>query len=205
MSSPSDLAGCRVVATSGEVVRLGDEWRERPAVVVWLRHFGCLLCREQAAAFRARREEVETLGARLVFVGNGDLSSAREFEAGHCRDCRVLTDPGLDSYRAIGARRGWRSTIGPSSLAAALRAFRHGHRQGGVRGIPDQQGGVHVVLPGDRVVYAYLSGSAGDHPPVDAVLDALRAAVDDGTATSTGPPVRGVPGAAARAGGSGGR
>jgi len=42
--------------------------------------------------------------------------------------------------------------------------------------VPDQQGGVYVMLPGDRTAYAYLSGSAGDHPPIDAVLDALRAA-----------------------------
>jgi hypothetical protein len=179
MSRPSGLAGCRVIALSGEVVRLGDEWREHPAVVVWLRHFGCLLCKEQAAAFRGRRQEIEALGARLVFVGNGELTWAREFEGGDCRGCRVLTDPGLDSYRAIGARHGWRSTIRPASMAAAIRAFRLGFRQSGVRGVPDQQGGVYVMLPGDRAAYAYVSGSAGDHPPMEDVLAALRAAVGD--------------------------
>jgi hypothetical protein len=181
MSRPSGLAGCRVIALSGEAVRLGDEWRDRPAVVVWLRHFGCLLCKEQAAAFRGRGQEIEALGAGLVFVGNGELTWARQFEAEECRGCRVLTDPALDSYWAIGARRGWRSTIGPAGLAAGIRAFRHGFRQSGVRGVPDQQGGVYVMLPGDRATYAYVSGSAGDHPPIDAVLDALRA-VSGGTA-----------------------
>jgi hypothetical protein len=176
MLRPSDLPECRVIALSGEVVRLGDEWRDHPAVVVWLRHFGCLLCKEQAGAFRERRQEIEALGGRLVFVGNGELIWARQFEAGECRGCRVLTDPGLGSYRAIGARRGWRSTLGPAGVAAGIRAFRHGYRQSGVRGVPDQQGGVYVMLPGDRTAYAYLSGSAGDHPPIDAVLDALRAA-----------------------------
>ena len=200
MSSPSDLAGCGVIALSGEVVRLGDEWREHPAVVVWLRHFGCLLCKEQAAAFRGRRQEIEDLGAGLVFVGNGELTWAREFAAGECLGCRVLTDPGLDSYRAIGARRGWRSTIGPASLAAGIRAFRHGFRQSGVRGVPDQQGGVYVMLPGDRTAYAYVSGSAGDHPPIEEVLAALRAAVADATTLGAGRGGKVEPPAAARAG-----
>jgi hypothetical protein len=185
MSGPSGLAACRVIALSGEAVRLGDEWRDRPAVVVWLRHFGCLLCKEQASAFRGRQPEIEALGARLVFVGNGELPWAREFEAAECPGCRVLTDPGLESYRAIGARRGWLSTVGPASLAAGVRAFRHGHRQGAVRGVPDQQGGVYVMLPGDRAAYAYVSGSAGDHPPIDAVLDALRVPAGEAAAWPT--------------------
>jgi hypothetical protein len=176
MAHPSGLADCRVTDLSGETVRLGDEWRDRPAVVVWLRHYGCILCREQAAGFRARRPEIEALGARLVLVGNGESRVAREFEARHCPGCRVLSDPSLASYRAIGARRAWRSTLGPPAIRAGIRAFRRGFRQGAVRGIADQQGGVYVLLPGDRVAYAYLSGSAGDHPPTDDVLLALRAA-----------------------------
>ncbi len=180
MAHPSGLADCRVSDLSGAPVRLGDEWRDRPAVVVWLRHYGCILCREQAAGFRARRSEIEALGAHLVFVGNGDDVAAREFEAAHCPGCRVLSDPSLASYRAIGARRGWVSTLGPAAVGAGIRAFRHGFRQGGVRGIADQQGGVYVVLPGDRLAYIHLSGSAGDHPPIGDVLDALRASWADG-------------------------
>ena len=199
MSPPSGLVECRVIALSGEVVRLGDEWRDRPAVVVWLRHFGCLLCKEQAAAFRGRGQEIEALGAGLVFVGNGQLTWARQFEAEECRGCRVLTDPGRDSYRAIGARRGWRSTLGPAGLVAGIRAFRRGFRQSGVRGVPDQQGGVYVMLPGDRVAYAYVSGSAGDHPPIDAVLDALRA-VAGGAAPSADTDDQVAPAAAPQAG-----
>jgi len=180
MAHPSGLADCRVTDLSGAPVRLGDEWRERPAVVVWLRHYGCILCKEQAAGFRERRPEVEALGAALVFVGSGEPDAARQFEVGHCPGCRVLSDPMLDSFQAVGARRGWWSTLRPAALAAGIRAFRRGFRQSAVRGVPDQQGGVYVLLPGDRVAYAYLSGSAGDHPPIDGVLDALRASVAGG-------------------------
>jgi peroxiredoxin len=174
---PEQLAECRVLDTQGRTRRLGDEWRSQPAIVVWLRHFGCLFCREMAADFRARQEEIAALGARLVFVGNGEVRWAREFAAQECPECRLLTDPGLGSYRAIGARRGWSTTLGARSVASGWRAFRRGFRQTAVRGVADQQGGVLAVLPGDRIAYAYISASAGDHPPVDAVLAALRRAL----------------------------
>lgn len=176
MVPASQLSGCRLTDLNGQRVRLGDEWRERPAVVVWLRHFGCLLCKEQAADFVAHRPEIEALGARLVFVGNGEVAWAREFEAEHSSGCRVLADPELVSYRAIGARRGWATTVGPRAVAAGLRALRRGFRQTQVRGVADQQGGVYVIAPGDLVLYFYLSGYAGDHPPVDDVLSALGVA-----------------------------
>jgi hypothetical protein len=35
---------------------------------------------------------------------------------------------------------------------------------------------VLVVLPGDRVAYSHLSRHAGDHPPTEEVLVAVRAA-----------------------------
>jgi peroxiredoxin len=171
------LAECTVLDTEGTAHRLGDEWRPQPAVVVWLRHFGCLFCREIATDFRARQDEIVALGARLVFVGNGEARWAREFADKECPGCRILTDPKLASYRVIGARRGWSTSVGPRSLAAGIRAFRRGFRQTAVRGVADQQGGVLAVLPGSRVAYIYISGSAGDHPPVDDVLAALRAAL----------------------------
>ena len=35
-----ELAEIRLRDPDGREVRLGDLWRERPAVLVWLRHYG---------------------------------------------------------------------------------------------------------------------------------------------------------------------
>jgi hypothetical protein len=35
-----DLGHVTLVDLEGNDVRLGDVWRERPAVLVWLRHYG---------------------------------------------------------------------------------------------------------------------------------------------------------------------
>jgi hypothetical protein len=40
---PADAAGLAEVTlrdAEGDEVRLGDYWRDRPAVLVWLRHYG---------------------------------------------------------------------------------------------------------------------------------------------------------------------
>jgi hypothetical protein len=35
-----DLADIKLRDQEGGEVRLGDSWRDRPAVLVWLRHYG---------------------------------------------------------------------------------------------------------------------------------------------------------------------
>jgi len=158
-------------------VRLADQWSTRPAVVVWLRHFGCVYCVEQAREMMSSKPAIERAGGSLVFVGNGGPEHAKAFQQRLAPETAVFTDPGLETYRIVGARHGVLNTLGPQSWAFALRAFRSGARQRAVKGHAFQQGGVLVIGPKNRVAYAYLSRSAGDHPPVDAALLALHEAV----------------------------
>ncbi|MGH7723589.1 MAG: SelL-related redox protein [Candidatus Dormibacteria bacterium] len=175
MIDASRLSDATVLDPDGSGVRLGDLWSDRPAVLVWLRHFGCLFCKEQTAEFRARAGDIEQRGARVVFVGNGGTRYAGGFRDEFCPGCTVLTDPELTTYRLIGARGGLLNTLGPQAWGAGIRAFRRGARQQKTQGHPFQQGGVLVIEPGDRVAYSHISRAAGDHPPVDDVLAAIPA------------------------------
>ncbi|HEY8756000.1 MAG TPA: peroxiredoxin-like family protein [Candidatus Dormibacteraeota bacterium] len=167
------LSAATVLDPDGASVRLGSLWEDRPAVVVWLRHFGCLFCKEQTAEFRARGDEIERRGARVVFLGNGSTRYAAGFRDEFCPECTVVTDPELITYRLIGARGGLVNTLGPQAWAAGIRAFRRGARQQTTQGHPFQQGGVLVVAPGNEIRYRYISKAAGDHPAVDEVLAAI--------------------------------
>ncbi|HXU73417.1 MAG TPA: hypothetical protein VN947_29055 [Polyangia bacterium] len=40
MRASEELAGATVVDTDGTERALGDLWRERPALLLWVRHFG---------------------------------------------------------------------------------------------------------------------------------------------------------------------
>jgi hypothetical protein len=172
----SALAAAGVLDTDGKPVRLADAWKDRPAVIVWLRHFGCVFCREHVAEVRAARPDIEALHAGIVFVGNGTPRAAAWFQQRFAAYSTVLTDPELVTYRAIGARGGLMSTLGPQAWGAGLRAFRGGARQSATKGHPFQQGGVLVIAPGDKLLYRHVSHTAGDHAPMAGILAALRTA-----------------------------
>ena len=126
---------------------------------------------------RGARGDLEAIGARLAFVGTGEPQFARAFRDEFVPDCPVYSDTSAATYVAIGARGGLRTIAGPGVITAALRARRGGFRQTHTRGRPLQQGGVVVMLPGDRVGWSYLSRHAGDHPTTDEVVAGARAAV----------------------------
>jgi AhpC/TSA antioxidant enzyme len=170
------LGAATVLDTTGSAVQLAREWADHPAVIVWLRHFGCVFCREQVAEIRANRGAIEALGGGIAFVGNGSARAAAWFQQRYAADSTVLTDPELVSYRAIGARSGLLSTLGPGAWGAGIRAFRSGARQSTTKGHAYQQGGLVVMAPGSRVLYQHVSRAAGDHAPVPDVLAALEAA-----------------------------
>jgi hypothetical protein len=170
------LGAATVLDTEGTAVRLSREWADHPAVIVWLRHFGCVFCREQVAEIRANRAAIEALGGGIAFVGNGTPRAAAWFQKRFAADSTVLTDPDLVSYEAIGARSGLLSTLGPGAWSAGIRAFRSGARQSTTKGHPYQQGGLVLMAPGNKVLHRHVSRAAGDHPPVSDILSALAAA-----------------------------
>lgn len=172
--APAALLEATVVDVDARPVRLAREWAARPAVLVLLRHFGCLFCKEQASAFVAIGEAIGALGAGLVFVGPGSAQQARWFRDDFVPGWPVYADAERVTYRALDARRGFFTAVNPRTALFGLRALRRGYRQTGVRGDPVQQGAVCVVTPDGALAYRYVSAVAGDHPLPEAVLAALR-------------------------------
>ena len=180
--APAALLAAEVFDLDGRRVPLAREWAEAPVVLVLLRHFGCLFCKEQAAEMNAIGPDVAALGARMVFVGSGSAQYARWFVEDYGGDWPVrwpvYSDPDLVTYGALGARRGWWTSVNPRSWLLSLRALRGGFRQSlQEMGDQFQQGAVCVVLPDGSMPYAYVSRVAGDHPKAAVVLARLREAI----------------------------
>ena len=156
----------------GREIRLGRLWAERTAVLVFVRHFGCLFCRQQIAALGPLRERVRELGAERIVIGNGTVEQARLFRE-ETGTSPLFTDPTRQAYCAMEMRRGRRSVFTLGVLRNSIRAWRQGFRQSGVAGDPFQQGGVVIVAPTGRELYRFISREAGDHPPPSAILTAI--------------------------------
>lgn len=130
--------------------------------------------------------DLDALGARLAFVGNGKPHFARAFRDEQGITAPLYVAPDLAAYEAFGFEQGVGSTFAPGSVVHAARALLGGHRQGAVMGAPFQQGGIALVLPDGSVQYLYRSREAGDHPSTAEVLAAVKAALG-GVQPSVGP------------------
>ena len=133
-----------------------------------------MFCKEQAAQLRGAKQEIEAAGAKLIFIGNGNVNFAREFKESFVPDCVVMTDPTTKTYALLGARRGMQTWLSPSTWMAAIRATFGGFRQSKTRGEARLLGGAAILDSKGRVRWRYLSRFAGDHPSTGVVLDALR-------------------------------
>lgn len=122
---------------------------------------------------RDRIHEIRARGADLAIIGNGAPHFAAAFREDFELDGPLLVDPELEAYRAAGLRRGRVEILSPRLPFNAFRALRSGARQTSIQGDPWQLGGVFVIRPGGELAYRYISSEAGDHPPIDAILQAL--------------------------------
>ncbi len=168
----------------GEPVRLGDLWHQQPAVLVFLRHYGCLFCRDYAAQLHRARHRFQAAGARLVTIGLGTPAQAAQFRVGQGVDIPLLVDPDRRSFGAAGAKSATLAELlGPRiilrgllrTIASRLPRGAMPINPGRVTKHPAQLGGVLVVAPDGSVRYAHMSQDASDNPPVREVLAAVRA------------------------------
>jgi peroxiredoxin len=170
---PHALASITVFDPDGGAHRLGELWAEHPAVLVFVRHFGCLFCRQQVAELAPMAEAIRARGARLAIIGQGSVEDARVFRTEQQLTVPLFTDPARDAYCAMQMRSGTRTVIGPRVLRRAWTAWRQGFRQTRPAGDPFQQGGVVIVDTAGAERYAFISRDAGDHPAPADILAAL--------------------------------
>ena len=184
---PSDASSLENVVLNdyeGHPVRLGDLWSERPAVLVFVRHFGCVFCRQMAVDIHRHRDKFDEADVELAVIGHGLPEHAADFRKLQNVDLRLLVDPDRKVYDLAGAKVATlNELIGPRQILRGLKAtvmsrLKQGSiavHQGKIIGHAAQLGGVLVIAPDGSVRYAHLSEESGDNPPAREVLAAARA------------------------------
>jgi peroxiredoxin len=168
----------------GKPVRLGDLWSERPAVLVFVRHFGCVFCRQMAVDIYRHRHQFNEADVELAVIGHGSPAHAADFRKQQNVDLPLLVDPDRKVYELAGAKVATlNELIGPRQIMRGLKAtimsrLKQGSvavHQGKIIGHAAQLGGVLVIAPDGSVRYAHLSEESGDNPPAREILAAARA------------------------------
>ncbi len=154
---------------------LGDQMGPGPVLLVFLRHFGCLFCRE---VVRDVRLECERPGfPRVLFVHQGDAAEGDGFFGRFWPEVPAIADPAAALYRGFAVERGnVAQMFGPRSTACAVRALVKGNGVG--RKVGDGWTLPTMLLFDDdgRVVWEHRGRHAGDHRVWDAVRGAVPAA-----------------------------
>jgi hypothetical protein len=173
LSRADDLARMTVIDGHGASVEVGSLWRDKTAVLVFIRHFGCIHCRDHVVRLGHELAAIRGAGAELHVIGNGSPSFIEGFREQTRWAGPVYTDPSLAVYKVAQLKRSVARTLDPRSLGAAFRAFTNGSKQGLPQGDQWQQGGTLVITPQGDVRWHHASDRPGDNATAAQIVAAL--------------------------------
>lgn len=148
---------------------------QTPVLLVFLRHFGCVFCKEALDDLAARRSEFERNGIRIVFVHMSDDVTAQEyFSKFNLEGVTYVCDPAQRYYSAFGLHRGTFSQL--YGLHTWMRGFKLKAQRGyelelaQKLGDSTQMPGVFVLEEG-QIKESFIHRYAADRPNYDRLVE----------------------------------
>jgi peroxiredoxin len=135
---------------------LWDLSYERPVLVVFLRHFGCVFCKEALTELGKIKDKISGHNTHLVLVHLADPQTAESFFSQYGLDeVDFVTDPEAIVYQQFGLLKGRLHQM--MGLKVWLRTFQQGVVQG--HGLSSQLIGDGFQMPG---VFLLFEGEIKD-------------------------------------------
>jgi len=154
--------------------------KERPVLLVFLRHFGCIYCREALDDLSRLKAEIEQRNVKLVLVHLSELDLARTYlEKYGLEDVEQISDPKCHVYAKFGLVKGSMGQLfGLKVWARGLGQMTKG-RMYSLKQVGDafQMPGLFILAQGG-VKEMYLYNSIADKPKylklIDDVIEKLK-------------------------------
>jgi len=153
---------------------LGDQLPDRPTLIVFLRFFGCVFCRETISDLR-QLSEADGQFPDVLFISEAGATEARAFVRRYWPQARVVSDPQGLIYAAFGVGRSVLKAFSPGVFAARRRAVAKGHEGGGLDGDAFRMPGVFLVR-GREILWSHKFRHAADHPDFSRIRELAREA-----------------------------
>jgi hypothetical protein len=142
--------------------------------LVFLRHFGCVFCRETVSDLREAAEADESF-PDVIFFAEASPVESRVFLRRYWPGARAISDLDEVFYDGFGIERASKFMIlSPQMFAAKRRATAKGHEMGPRSGDIWRMPAAFVV-EGDRILWGYEPKHPGDHPDFDSIPALLSA------------------------------
>lgn len=163
MPLPSGALDASVTGVGLSPGTLRDQLGEDLTLLVFLRHFGCMFCRETVTDLRAASESNAAFPPVLFFT-QSSATEGRAFLRRYWPQARAVADPELSFYDLFDVRRAsFVEALGPKVIAARSRAVRKGLENGPRSGDIWRMPGVFAVA-NEEIVWAHRASHAADHP-----------------------------------------
>jgi peroxiredoxin len=161
---PSHAPDIELFDTDGNPVRLADYWQGERTALVFMRHVGCIFCREQVQDLRDNAAAIREAGISVVVITPDRPSRARKFVEEYRVPFPVLTDPERNAYRAYGLVDGsFGQLFNRRILAGGVRATLNGTFPRGTTSAPRQLPGTAIVDSTGRLLHLHHARDAADH------------------------------------------
>lgn len=178
---PGDAApDLELLGEAGAAVRLSSLWQERPAVLLFWRHWGCGCGTARAELLAEQHSQLVEAGGSVVVVGLGEPGRAAWYRAAFGLPCSVIVDPDERAFRAYGLLEmsPWlvsgQASLDEREIQATI--LRHRRRGRPVADNPFLLPGEFVVDTAGRLVLAYRYGYCDNYPDVETLVDSIAEA-----------------------------
>lgn len=171
--------------TDGRVRQLSEFWKERPALVLFLRHFGCSCLRERVESLQEALPDLGDAGAAVVTIVQGESERTRAVAERRGYAFPILCDPERLAYTRYGVLEGTPAQIlhdfpwKPNDRDGG--ELLRGPRRGTERAVVDdpwQLPAEFLIGTNGRIVYAHRAQFCEDFPPKTVLLGAIQAATE---------------------------
>lgn len=169
---------------TGSHRRLSEFWAYGPALIIFMRHFGCSCLAERWEVLRDEIDAYAEAGATVVAVSQGEPERAAAVATRRGYRFPILCDPERNAYRAYGLLEGtpaqivhdfpWRKGD-PSGVQLMGLETRRGTERALVDS-PWQLPGEFVVAVDGTIIHAHRYQYCEDFPPKSVLLGAIAAA-----------------------------
>lgn len=161
---PSAAPDVEVFDTNGNPARLSTFWQGGLTALVFMRHVGCIFCREQVKGLRDHARALEQAGLSVVVITPDRPSRARTFVEEYRVPFPTLADPERNAYRAYGLTDGsLGQLVNPRIVARGARATLNGAFLSRPTSSPRQLPGTAIVDVTGRLRYLHHARDASDH------------------------------------------
>lgn len=150
---------------------------KKPTLLIFLRHFGCIFCREALKEISNKRSDFDEKGVQIVFVHMTDFETAEDYFNKYGIDHPThISDPECKYYSAFGLAKGSISQLfGLKTMLRGIEVTMKGTTFG-LKQIGDgfQMPGIFMINNG-RIADSYIHKTASDKPDYDDIIKCCAA------------------------------